>query len=96
LAKTETVVKFLLVLLVVGVGLWMLLSRLRGPGAGGADGEEADAARAKKPATPQPMEMVVCAHCGVHLPATDALALGTRLYCSDAHRRLGPAQNPPP
>ncbi len=85
--------KFLLVLLVVGVGLWMLLSRLRGPGAGGEGG---DGARAKKPATPQPVAMVVCAHCGVHLPATDAVALGTRLYCSDAHRRLGPAQNPPP
>ena len=84
--------KFLLVLLVVGLGLWMLLSRLRGPGAGG---EGDDAARPEKSAA-KPVEMVVCAHCGVHLPATDALALGTRLYCSDAHRQLGPAPNPPP
>ena len=89
-------VKFLLVLLVVGVGLWMLLARLRGPGSGAKD---SDAARPTKPANSEPaepVEMVVCAHCGVHLPATDALALGTRLYCSDAHRRLGPAPNPPP
>ena len=86
-------VKFLLVLLVVGVGLWMLFARLRGPGSGARD---SDAARPTKPAATEPVEMVVCAHCGVHLPATDALALGTRLYCSDAHRRLGPAPNPPP
>lgn len=86
-------VKFLLVLLVVGVGLWMLFSRLRGPGAGG---KNSDAERPTKPPAIEPVEMVVCAHCGVHLPATDALALGTGLYCSDAHRRLGPAPNPPP
>lgn len=85
--------KFLLVLLVVGVGLWMLTARLRGPGAGGQGG---GAAPPKKPAAAKPVEMVVCAHCGVHLPAADALALGTQLYCSDAHRRLGPAPSPPP
>ena len=64
--------------------------------AGPARAERVVMPPAKKPDTTQPVEMVVCAHCGVHLPATDALALGTRLYCSDAHRRLGPAQNPPP
>ena len=83
--------KFLLLLLVVGVGLWMLLSRLRGPRGGEPDD---DAERPKKPAA-KPVEMVVCAHCGVHLPATDALVLGPLLYCSDAHRRLGPAPDPP-
>ena len=84
--------KFLLVLLVVGVGLWMLNARLRGPGSGGR-GDAADPP--KKPAAAKPVEMVACAHCGVHLPATDAQADGARLYCSDAHRRLGPAPNPP-
>lgn len=85
--------KFLLVLLVVGVGLWMLTARLRGPGAGG---QGRDASRSGKPAAAKPVEMVACAHCGVHLPAADALALGAHQYCSDAHRRLGPAPNPPP
>ncbi len=85
--------KFLLVLLVVGLGLWMLTARLRKPGSGGRGG---DAAQPKHPAAAVPVEMVVCVHCGVHLPATDALALGSDLYCSDAHRRLGPAPNPPP
>ena len=78
--------KYLLVLLVVGVGLWTLVSRLRGGGA----------ARGGRGATrPEPVVMVRCAHCGLHLPAADAVPEGSRLYCGDAHRRLGPAPNPP-
>jgi len=80
--------KFLLVLLVVGIGLWSLLSRLRGPGGGAAGGG------ATKQAGTTPVVMVECAHCGLHLPAADAVPEGSRLYCSDAHRRLGPAQPP--
>ena len=80
--------KFLLVLLVVGIGLWSLLSRLRGPGGGAAGGGAA------KQAGATPVVMVECAHCGLHLPAADAVPEGSRLYCSDAHRRLGPAQPP--
>lgn len=34
--------------------------------------------------------MVRCAHCGVHLPASDAVAADGRVYCSPAHRDLGP------
>jgi uncharacterized protein len=35
--------------------------------------------------------MVVCAHCGVHLPRGDALiGQGDHAYCSTAHRQLGP------
>ncbi len=30
--------------------------------------------------------MVQCAHCGVHLPVSDALTVGERAYCSSAHR----------
>jgi uncharacterized protein len=67
------------------VGIWLLSARLRGPGAA--------APRRRKPA--EPVAMVQCAHCGLHLPAADALAEGSRLFCSDAHRRLGPAPNPP-
>jgi len=35
-------------------------------------------------------EMVACAHCGVHLPRTDAVTDDTHPYCGDEHRRLGP------
>lgn len=85
--------KFLLVLLVVGIGVWSLVSRLRGP----RPGRPADAAKPaeNKPAENKPAVMAECAHCGLHLPAADALAEGARLYCSDAHRRLGPARVPP-
>ena len=84
--------KYLLVLLVLGFCLWSLLTRLRGgrgddPGRSDGPGKGAAA-----PATP--VAMVECAHCGLHLPAADAVAEGSRLYCGDAHRRLGPA--PPP
>ncbi|WP_342620735.1 PP0621 family protein [Rhodoferax sp. GW822-FHT02A01] len=30
--------------------------------------------------------MVVCAHCGVHLPATEAVHGAQAVYCSAAHR----------
>ena len=84
--------KYLLVLLVVGFGLWSLLTRLRGDVQQRKTGRKP--APAADPDTPQ--VMVECAHCRLHLPAIDALPEGSRLYCSDAHRRLGPAPTPPP
>lgn len=33
--------------------------------------------------------MVPCAHCGLHIPVSDAsLAEGGAVFCSEAHRRL--------
>ena len=81
--------KFLVVLVVVGIGVWSLLSRLRGPG-GGAGKVRQDS----KPGTVAPQEVVPCAHCGLHLPSADAVTDGALHYCGDAHRRLGPAQPP--
>jgi uncharacterized protein len=43
------------------------------------------AARKNNP-TSGTVEMVQCAHCGVHLPATDALKGAKGLYCSAPHR----------
>lgn len=34
--------------------------------------------------------MVRCAHCGVHLPASDAVTAAGLVYCCPAHRELGP------
>ena len=80
--------KYLLVFAVVGLVLWMMLSRARGRGAD-------DAAAPPDPATPKPPALMVqCAHCGLHLAAADAQAEGSRLYCSDDHRRLGPDERP--
>ena len=83
--------KYLLVLLVLGFGLWSLLNRLRG-GRRGSKRQDSPGKGAAPPATP--VEMVECAHCGLHLAAADAVAESSRLYCSDAHRRLGPATPP--
>lgn len=43
------------------------------------------------PRDPAPEKMVTCAHCGVHLPESDALLEGGRAYCNVAHRNAGPA-----
>lgn len=38
-----------------------------------------------------PEDMVSCAHCGVHLPSSDAIHGHDHLeYCSSEHRQLGP------
>ena len=81
--------KYLVVLLVVGLGLWLLVTRLRG---GGGPGDEVRRGPGKPPAGP--VVMVQCAHCGLHLASSDALPEASRLYCSEAHRRLGPGPAP--
>jgi uncharacterized protein len=69
--------KFVLVLGVVVAVLWWLLRRPR-------------VSRRQDQASPPVATFVACAHCGVHLPAGDALSDGTRHYCSEAHRLAGP------
>lgn len=69
--------KYVLVLIVVVLAL-MWLTRSRAPAA------RRDKPRATPPAGPQ--AMVACAHCGVHLPRSDAVAGADGLYCSEAHR----------
>lgn len=81
--------KYLVVLVVVALGLWLLVTRLRG---GGGAGGEVRRTEGKPPAGP--VEMVQCAHCGLHLASSDAVPEGSRLYCNDAHRRLGPGPAP--
>lgn len=75
--------KYLVVVLVVGLVLWAMFKRSGRPAA-----PPASQARGRGAGPTQPM--VECAHCGVHLPAADALSDGTRHYCGEAHRRLGP------
>jgi len=73
--------KYLLVIAVVGFVLWLMFGRGRRVGKAPP--------QSNKPA--QPVVMIACAHCGVHLPQTDAVqdAAG-RPYCGDAHRIAGP------
>jgi uncharacterized protein len=85
--------KVLLVLGILVVALaWWTLARRRQSGDRGnrAAGDRATrrpgADRRGAPAT-----MLACAHCGVHLPQSDALFdAGGRPYCGEAHRLAGP------
>jgi uncharacterized protein len=78
--------KLFVVLLVVGVGLWALLARVRAARRG-----ENPPPRVPSQAALAPREdMVRCAHCGVHLPGSDAVRSGERLYCSAEHAAAGP------
>lgn len=70
--------KFALVILALVFGAW-LWRRNRKP--------DAPATPPTKPASEAtPMQhMVACAHCGVHLPAADAVPHGPNWYCCNAH-----------
>ena len=75
--------KYLLVLFVVAVAIWLWRRNRR---------EEMEQKAGARPAAPPtvgpPQSMVRCAHCGLHLPAADAIA-GPQgsVYCSEAHRQ---------
>jgi uncharacterized protein len=36
--------------------------------------------------------MVRCAHCGIHLPRSEAVLLNGHTWCSTEHSKLGPAR----
>jgi uncharacterized protein len=74
--------KYLLLIGFIGVVWWVLKSRAQRP-------------VQRKPATPEPEMMVVCAHCGVHLPESDSVSGNGKFYCSKAHRHAGKASQQP-
>lgn len=46
------------------------------------------ASSAPPPRQDRPEEkMVTCAFCGVHLPQSDGIAVGDKVYCCEAHRQ---------
>jgi uncharacterized protein len=70
--------KYLLLVAFVGVVWWVYKNR-------------AKKVISRKPKVPDPEKMVVCAHCGVHLPQSDSVSGGGEFYCSEAHRQAGKA-----
>ncbi|MFH0132106.1 PP0621 family protein [Variovorax sp. VaC1] len=85
--------KYLLVLAVLWVAIWLWRKNRREEM---RDAQRERAAKAQRPpgapAVGPPQAMVRCAHCGLHLPATDAIAgPGGTVYCSVAHRQAGAA-----
>lgn len=75
----QPLLKWLLVLAVVVLG-WLWWRQQRVPR------QRPPTVPPTGPAAPQPM--VRCRHCGLHLPAGDAVRGGLGPYCSDEHRRL--------
>lgn len=84
-------VKFLIIIIAVVLLLWLVLGRQR------RRPPEGSAAPARPPSTPADSaeSMVECAHCGVHLPRSEAQLAAGKTYCSDAHRLAGPREPQP-
>ncbi|MBL8435812.1 MAG: hypothetical protein JNL99_12865 [Zoogloea sp.] len=76
------------------IGLFYVRRALRG-GLGQGGRKPAGDAPEGAPATPRSEvqdfeQMVACAHCGLHVPESEAVRGGGSVYCCDEHRRLGP------
>lgn len=75
--------KYLVLLAVLAVVLGVWRSR--------QSRSEAPTPPAAAPRPPlSPQDMVACAHCGLHLPRSEALAEVGQMYCCREHQRLGP------
>jgi uncharacterized protein len=81
--------KYILVLLVILFAIWLWRHNRR------SELDETKASRARpssalqRPAPLPPQHMVVCLHCGVHLPINEAIAgkSSAEYYCSHEHRQ---------
>jgi uncharacterized protein len=71
--------KYLLLLLVLLAGVWLWRSRRV---------QDRPPPPAAPPPPARPDLMVTCRHCGVHLPASDAISDARGHYCSIEHLRL--------
>ncbi|MDR0224921.1 MAG: hypothetical protein LBI66_00750 [Burkholderiaceae bacterium] len=75
--------KYLLVLIVIAIAIGVWRSQRRDE-----KGQRQQAAPRRGPAVAAPQDMVECAHCGLHLPRSEAIEAGGRSYCSAEHRAL--------
>ena len=68
----------LLRIIIILFGLWLVLQIIK----------RALASHQKPPAgKPSVAHMIVCAHCGVHVPESEAIRDDGKLYCSEEHRK---------
>lgn len=66
-------------LIIILIGLWLVLTIIK----------RALASRRKPPPDkPAVAKMVACAHCGVHIPESEAIRDGDRYFCSEKHRSI--------
>ena len=80
-----------LILLAVIVGAWWWVSGRRRPPPPADKPSKATQGQPPTQAQAQAQAMLACVHCGVHLPAADAIIDASgRPFCSEAHRLAGP------
>lgn len=72
--------KYLLVLIVVtvAIGIWRSRRPKEQP-------PQRRAAASRSPSFATPQDMVECAHCGLHLPRSEAVEMAGRSYCGPEH-----------
>jgi uncharacterized protein len=70
-------VRLLVLIVLVVLAVWLVRRALRG------------AERRQPPPSVKEGELIACAHCGVHLPRSEARQSEGALYCSEEHARLG-------
>jgi uncharacterized protein len=76
----------IILLVLAAFGLYLLVKGLgRKASASRRDAEKNGAVRDQDVAE----QMVGCAHCGVNLPQSEAVAGNGSFFCSEAHRTLG-------
>jgi len=72
--------RLIVLIALVVLAVWLIRRALRGPV------EKMDI---QNKAEARGGELVRCAHCGVHLPRSEARQVAGALYCSEEHARLG-------
>lgn len=76
---------------VIILGALILVRMLARKAAGKGPAPKVTPSQPASQAEDSPSEsMVRCAHCGVHLPRSEATLLGDHSWCSSEHARLGP------
>ena len=71
--------RLIVLIVLVVVAVWLIRRALRGP---------AQKTNLRNKVQMQG-ELVRCAHCGMHLPRSEARETQGMLFCSDEHARLG-------
>ena len=68
----------LLRIIIILIGLWLVLQIIK----------RALASRNNpSPRQPSLANMIACDHCGVHIPESEAIRDGTKVYCCEEHQK---------
>ncbi|MBI3546339.1 MAG: hypothetical protein HY081_07060 [Gammaproteobacteria bacterium] len=67
----------LLRIIIILFGLWLVIQIVK----------RALASRNPTPSRPPIIKMLMCSRCGVHMPESQAIKDGDKIYCCEEHRR---------